>query len=187
MKSNYFTTVLIMSSFLLANISVTGQTSNSLPKNYFGILGGVEWNTLSVAAGVEYERVVYERKQLTLGLKGVAVLPYRYGNVAILGQSDGSRSVTKVAIMGAGNFFLNGLDTKKGLYLCGGTGLGVVTDKYRLENGEYGNNSLVRFSGETGAGVQVKLSTKMTMRISGTVFWGMFKGGYTVGRIAVGF
>jgi hypothetical protein len=187
MKANQRSSIVIISFFFLFGNTSLAQQEAAAPKNYISVLGGVEWNTTSAAAGLEYERGVHEGNQLQFGIKGIVILPYTYGNVALLGHSDGSRSVLKMAVMASGNFFTGADADKNGFYFCASSGLGVVTDKYRNNNGGYSQFSLLRFSAETGAGLQIRLSDKAAIRLTGSVLWGMFTGGYTIGRISVGF
>jgi hypothetical protein len=187
MKANQRSFPAIISLFFLFSNNIMAQQEAMEPKNYISVFGGVEWNTTSAAAGLEYERAVYKGKQLLFSFKGLVVLPYKYGNAALLSHSDGSRSVLKMAVMATGNFFTGAYVDKNGFYFCASSGLGVVTDKYRIDNGTYSQFSILRFSAETGAGIQLRLSDNTALRLSGSVLWGMLTGGYTIARVSVGF
>ena len=181
--------ICIMSCFL-SNQPAYCQKHENSPKNFIGLLGGLEWGTTSGALGVEYERAVYKKNHLVIAAKGVYIPRYQYGNLN-LGLNRGSyiykgQSVSYVMLMGSAQYFTAKKTENGGFFLCTGLGTGVNSLKYltgiNINNVQLAQNTSISGAFEMGVGLLFNISEKISMRFSGSTIWGDFVGAFTHGK-----
>jgi hypothetical protein len=166
------------------------QQSDKSPKNFIGVFGGIEWNTISAGVGVDYERIVYTKRKITIGAKGIYLTRYKYGNIRLGREGGGNNdgSVSHLLVIGSVNFFTGKEADNTGFFLHTGLGAGINSFRYLTGNNYDQIAKRNSFTGafEMGIGVQFYISRKICVRFCGTAIWGAFQGAFTLGKFSVG-
>lgn len=165
--------------------SLFAQTQQT-PKNFPGLLAGVEWNSISGAWGGEYERWLFTRRRLTLGVKGSYVARYEYGNMEILSGSTCCETASHFGVLGSVSYYTGANKYLSGFFVH--AGLGAALGRLRYESQSYNNErSIFRPAFEIGPGWQFKLGAANALRCKATAAFGSFKGAFTSTTVAFGF
>jgi hypothetical protein len=173
----------IFSVFALSFLSgmCLAQENKSIPQNFTGFFAGVEWNTVSGLIGASYERTVLIKDKLTIGIKGLYVFSYGYGNAAILwDDNDGRASLgaiiptlhysTSKAKTGNDGFFVQ---------------FGLGTALRRTTDGEVKYTNAVLCM-EPEFGWQCRIAKKLTLTWTNSILFAGH-GGITMTGLSVGF
>ena len=158
------------------------QKVSGMPANYAGVLAGIEWNTISGLTGVEFERIVISRNQMTIGIKGAYTFRYATGNMQLL-----NRPCCTIASIGTGlatvDLFTAQDDYPSGFFLHAGAGVGMKT-----YSSEYTRDQIhVRPAVEFGGGWLFPLGHHMALKWTNTVTFPSRDAGITITRLALGF
>ena len=159
--------ILILAAMLIGfNVTSIAQDQKSIPKNFAGVFAGIEWNTASGLIGLSYERSVLIKDKLTVGLKGLHVFNYNYGNIAIFMYSyEGRSSIT--AILPTIHYSTSKTKTgNDGFFIQFGLGTGVRRNEYREI--KYTDAFLCM---ENAFGWQSRISNKITLTWTNSILF----------------
>jgi hypothetical protein len=158
-----------------------GQTDIKVPKNFPGIFAGVEWNTISGLAGVSYERTVWAKERLTIGIKGIHAFKHENGNLKMfIALGDGTSSFS--ALLPTVHYYTSHTsENNRGFFLH--SGLGVARRIFKDQSVTYGST---KPSFEAGVGWQFHLGSRTTLVWSNTLLFAG-AGGITLTKVALGF
>ena len=152
-----------------------------IPKNSIGGFVGLEWNTISSLTGASYERSLFKREKITVGIKALHVFTYENGNAQILYDDfDGNSSLS--ALMATAHYFTGrDADKNEGFFLQFGIGGGMrkYTDREI-------KRSYAAPCSELALGWQFYMGQKTTLALhTGLLFGG--EGGISFMKLSVGF
>lgn len=178
-------TISFFCGFLCFHLSCFGQT-NWPPKNFLGLLAGIEWNSLSGTWGMEYERVIFHRSQLAIGVKGNYFAPYKVGNMEILSGSSCCETAFHVLALGSASYYTGASRNLSGFFFH--TGLGGAFGRRRYRSPSYhADRNLFRPAFEIGPGWLFKISESSALRCKATASFGSFTGAFTSTSVSFGF
>jgi hypothetical protein len=175
---------ILLFSVIIFSFAYKGQAQEvtGMPANYAGVLAGIEWNTISGLTGVEYERILFGRENVTIGIKGTYTFSYRTGNMQLL-----NRPCCTVASIGTGlatvDYFTSQNDYPSGFFFHAGAGVGMKT--YSSEHSR--DLIQVRPAVEFGGGWLFPLGRRMALKWTNTVTFPSRDAGITITRVALGF
>ena len=174
--------ILLFSAMIFLALKSDAQKITGMPANYVGLFAGIEWNTISGLTGVEYERLLFGNKDLTIGMKGSYTFRYKTGNMQLL-----SRPCCTVASIGAAlataDYFTAQQDHPSGFFFHAGAGVGVKT----YSSDDFRDLVNVRPAFEFGAGWLFPLGRRAALKWTNTVTFPSKDAGITITRIALGF
>lgn len=160
--------------------NVQAQDDPRIPKNYGGLLAGIEWNTISGFTGIEYERIVFAARHITVGVKGSYGFRYRTGNMQLL-----NRPCCSVANINTG--FVTADYFTKAHYPSGffiHAGLGAGTKTYRTKQSP--DHRHIRPAFEVGVGWLFYLGKGVGLKWTNTITFPSRDAGITITRLALG-
>jgi hypothetical protein len=172
---------LFIFSFLFLPV-LHAQRSVKIPANFPGFVAGIEWNTISGVSGLEYERSLYFKKNIVIGVRGTYIFKYRTGNMQLLNRPCCEISGI-TTLMGTANIFTSTDRLPTGFFFLGGAGLGL-----KIREFEQGiKESRVTPAVEAGIGWLFPLGSGLGLKWSNTVTFPSKQGGITFTRLALGF
>ena len=150
-----------------------------LLKNFPGLFFGVEWNTLSGLSGVDFERTVYQKQKMLIGLKAVHVFKYKLSNLQLLNSSyEGTATFSH--LMGTAQLF-TGKNNYKGLLVHSGLGAGIrKREQYDV------SQSRTYPAFEFGFGLQFPVSKTVSLKWTNSLTFAG-EGGITLSKISLAF
>ena len=184
MRSIYFTSLAFVG-FLSFPHFVTGQELTD-PKNFAGLLGGVEWNTTSGTWGFEFERTVFTHEKFTLAARANYISAYKYGNLQIIGSSGCCETASQVVVMPTVSFFTSKRQSSTGFFLHAGLGAGWRRWRYSSQGVEVKRHTL-HPAFDLGPGILFKLNKRLSLRARGAILFGPFEGAFTHLVTSIGF
>jgi hypothetical protein len=182
MHNNLINGFIVTICFFLCNLKINAQDAHRMPANYVGALAGMEWNTISGMTGMEYERIIISRKNLSAGLKVSYLFPYETGNMKLFGTCCGDISSVVTALITA-DFFTSEESSQAGFFFH--VALGVGGKKYEWDT----ERAIlqVRPALEAGGGWLFPLGRQFAIKWTSTITFPSKEGGITFTRIAFGF
>jgi hypothetical protein len=182
MQSKFFHIYLLCVSTIMFNLKMNGQNVRDLPRNYPGLLAGIEWNTISGMTGVEYERIIIARKSLSAGIKAAYMFPYETGNMQLLASACCDVSTIATALITA-DLFTSENTAPSGFFFHAAIGIGGK--KYEFDT----QDKLIRVrpAVEAGAGWLFPLARRFAIKWTNTITFPSKEAGITFTRIAFGF
>ena len=182
---NYRTLTILLSIVLLFDSKTFAQTTRT-PKNFPGLLAGIEWNSISGTWGLEYERTVFTKTQLTVGVKASYIAQYEYDNMEILSSSSCCETASHMMLVGSGSYYTGARKNLSGFFLH--SGLGIAFGRLRYKSQSYNNEqNILRPAFEIGPGLQFKLGDVNALKWKATAAFGSFKGAFTSTTLSFGF
>jgi hypothetical protein len=170
--------ILIFSAICLLGTKVFSQDIRT-PKNFPGLFAGVEWNTLSGLVGLDYERTIYQKQKLAIGLKAAHVFKYKLYNLQLLSNPDeGTASFSH--LLATARYF-TGKNNDRGFFIH--SGLGVVFRKHN----QYDLSETTTLAGfEAGFGFQFFVSQRIAIKWTNSLLFAG-EGGITLSKISLAF
>jgi hypothetical protein len=158
-----------------------GQEGENTPKNFPGLFGGVEWNSISGLVGIDYERILYIKNKVTVGAKGMYVFRYKQGNLQLI-NAPCCGSSSFIAAMGSVNYFTSKREDSKGFFLHSGLGVSFISYK---ESGIKGDRYTPAF--EAGLGWLFPIGSNIALKWTNTITFATDNGGITLSKVSIGF
>ena len=174
----------LLLSLLFVSISLSAQTTIPV-RNYIEVLRRIEWNTTSGSWRNEYERFLYTNQRLAIGIKGVYVAKYTYGNFQIISSSSCCETASHALITGTASFYPGNDTDFLGFFFHGGLGAGLTQYKYKGQSTI--ERTVIKPTIEFGPGLQFGIGTSLSLRFKATAAFGPFKGGFTSTGVSLGF
>ena len=176
---------LFLAIFIFNCFTLCGQEKREFPRNYIGLLGGVEWNSFSGGWGLEYESQLYGKNRFQIGAKASHVFRYKYGNFSLL-TSPCCETVSHTQIMASSYFYTSGRKDFSGFFLNAGLGLAYSDLKNKSQNSEYLKGG-INAAFDLGLGLQFYISDRLVLRWNNIVSYGPYYGAFTNTRFSLGF
>ncbi|MEJ7737997.1 MAG: hypothetical protein WKF97_11260 [Chitinophagaceae bacterium] len=156
------------------------QSKKTIPTNFLSVFAGVELNTTSMLAGVEFEPVIWKTNRFALGIKGTWIFEHGNGNMIVYVPS-GSGSSSFLAVMPTVQYFTfpHSINNRR-FFLHSGLGVGW---RHESDKGQ-DYRSLTSF--EAGFGLQFDLGAHTNMKWTNTVLFAG-RGGIALTKISLGF
>lgn len=164
-----------------SSISAFSQSQKDGPVNFMGLIGGAEWKTFNLTSGLDYERIILKRKNISVGGKVFFTPYYKYGNehLSFSGNSSGynGEKGTHLLFLGSASFFPSNEEADKGIFLTAslGPGLNIFRD---IPNGNAVTNTTSLTGGfELGLGFLIQIGNKTALKLSAANIMGSFTKG----------
>jgi hypothetical protein len=180
-KKHMYSFVVIVFIFVF-NLRVNGQDLRGTPANYPGVLAGIEWNTISRMTGVEYERIIITRNNLTAGIKASYMFPYEKGNMKLFGTCCGDIASVATALVTA-DLFTSERSFHSGFFLHAALGAGRKQYEWEAQR----KVIQVRPAFEAGVGWLFPVGRRLAIKWTNTLTFPSRDGGITFTRLAFGF
>ena len=179
---NFFPRTLYTFFFVAGITFASAQQQEKIPLNYPGAMAGIEWNTISGVTGVEYERILIVRDNITFGVKGTYIFKYKTGNMQLL--SAPCCDISSIASgLATANIFTSRNRYPSGFFFQAGAGLGSKTREWEQGYKE----TRVRPAVEAGIGWLFPLGHGLAIKWTNTVTFPSKQAGITITRLAFGF
>jgi hypothetical protein len=171
-------------------ILLTAQTAysqqNLTAKNFIGFNIGIDWTSISGFMGYSYERLVYGRAAMEIGIRGSYTAPYSYGNFQLLNSSF-SPPITEIKLGVHGYLFPDKAKINTGFFFTAGAG--IESSTWKENRKKYSSLSP---TGELGFGWKLTIGKKTELRWTNALGFATrrpFAGGdmATTSAIALGF
>lgn len=185
MKFPHTQIAILVSTIIIISTKACSQNKPIPPQNYAGILGGVEWNTISAGWGLEYERVFQSNNKFLLGARATHIFKYKYGNIQLFGGGQYSTTVSHNQVAATGYYFTTKENSYKGFFITSGLGVSLSHIK-NTSSQEVPNVTSFSAAFDLGIGLQFYLSNRTAIRWTNILSYGPFSGAFTNSKILIG-